>query len=372
MRTMISIFAMSLVVGAATVPVRAATATTAPSDTTVAAAEAIGKPLGDLSLPRATLVEALVTLRQRSGVRLTVNWDALKAVGVTPASAVAVAGRGLTLAQALDLTLTRVQGAAGPLCWYVHGRDIHVTSRAARMRIRQAGSFQPVQPGPSASAPASRPAEPGVQFQFDATPMTEVAAFFREQTGLNVIVAWKALEAIGVTDQTPVTLRIDRPIPVAQALDLFVQSLAPTAPPTAQVFWDVEGNILTITSGEALNRELITQAFDVSDLLAITPDFAGPRLTIQRQTASEGGGSAASSESSFTSGSAEPTPTGTGDLADERARREQQLIDAVRGAIGEQYWQPAGRGSIVIIRGKLVVSQTRLGFKLLARSLGRR
>ena len=370
MRTSILIVSAAMLIGATAVHANAAptTSTAPPPAKTVAAAETLAKPLGDLSLPDTTLLNALVTLRQRGGVRLTVNWDALKAVGVTPASKTALVGRGMTLAQAMDVAIGRVKGTTGPLCWFVHGRNIHITSRAEKMRLRRAGAFQPV---PAAPRATSRPAEPKVTLQFDATPMDEVVAFFRRKTGMNLTVAWPALEAIGVLRDTPVTLTIDKPIPITRALDLFVESLAPTAPPPGQVFWDAKGTVLTITSGEALDRELITRVFDVSDLLIVTPNFVGPSLTIQRETASDGGGSSSSSDSPFTSDRGGTASPGTDDPATARARREQQLIDAIRSAIGEPYWQPSGRGSIRILRGKMIITQTRLGFKLLARSLSR-
>ncbi|MFW6146383.1 MAG: hypothetical protein ACOC7R_03520 [Planctomycetota bacterium] len=338
----------------------------APAGKTVAAREALGEPLGGLSLSHATLLDVLVTLRQRSDVRLTVNWDALEAVGVTPASTVTLVGRGLALAQALDLTLGRIEGAAGPLCWFVHGRDVHITSRAAKMRLRRRGVSQRDR---AASRPASRPAVPTVQLRFDATPLEEVVAFFRRRTGANITVAWRALEAIGVGRETPVTLTIDKPIPAGRALDLVVESLTPGAPPTGQVFWDAADGVITITSGEALDRTLITRVFDVSDLLVVTPDFAGPSLSIRRGEAETDGDDW--SDSSIASGDRGATAMGAGTPAVERARREQQLIDAIRSAIGEPYWRPSGRGSIRIVRGKMIISQTRLGYKLLARSLSR-
>ncbi len=364
MRTTILIASVALLIGAALCHVDAA----ADPPKTVAAAQAVDKPLGDLSLDDATLLDALLTVRQRGNVRLTVDWDALDAVGVTPKSKVTLAGRGVTVAQALDLTLGHVEGATGPLCWFVHGRNIHITSRAAAMRVRRPASSQPSRSRPArpTARPASQPVLPRLSLRFDEMPLAEVVTFFRRRTGLNLTVDWRALEAIGVSRDTPVTLTIDKPVPLTQALDLVVDLFNPAAPPTGRVFWDVDGGIIVLTSGEALDRELVTRVFDVSDLLVVTPDFVGPRWD-----ADTGGGTEGGSSDSPLSGAGDRT-VAAADPAAERALREQKLIDAVRLTIGEEYWQPVGRGSIRIFRGKMIVSQTRLGYILLARALSRR
>ena len=43
----------------------------------------------------------------------------------------------------------------------------------------------------------------------------------------------------------------------------------------------------------------------------------------------------------------------------------------IQNAIGEEFWQPMGKGTIQIIRGQMVISQSRLGFMLLGRAMRR-
>lgn len=57
---------------------------------------------------------------------------------------------------------------------------------------------------------------------------------------------------------------------------------------------------------------------------------------------------------------------------DERAKAEQLregVIGIIRDSIGQDMWEPSGRGSVKIIGNRLVISQTLLGYKLLDQSL---
>ena len=47
-------------------------------------------------------------------------------------------------------------------------------------------------------------------------------------------------------------------------------------------------------------------------------------------------------------------------------RNKKSLVKIVQDSIGDQWWQPNGKGSIRILRNRMIVSQSLLGFKLMA------
>ena len=55
--------------------------------------------------------------------------------------------------------------------------------------------------------------------------------------------------------------------------------------------------------------------------------------------------------------------------AAQRQRTREALIGVIKDAIGQDMWQPLGKGSIRIVRNKLIISQTLLGFKLLDQAM---
>jgi len=354
------------------------------------AAAAVKRAMGDFTLTDATLVDALAAYQTKTGAKITVNWEALRLAQVTPDSKVSVAAKRLTFAQVLDLTLARVRGAKAPLCWIITGKNVHVTTQAAiigaRRDLLSLGPRRPA-PRPAKGGTATRPQRrrpTGVVLDFDDTPAEDVVAFFRGMyPKMNIFVAWKSLETVGVAKDTPVTLKITQPIPLMRALDLVVDTFNGGKPPRDQVLWDFNRGVLTITTGEVLDRKMEVRTYDVADLLIVIPDFVGPQVSIQRSQASSGGDSGSSfagdnsrgfgsnrqfGQSGMTGGA---TGMGGQNVNQVRRDREQALIEIIRNAIGEEYWQPTGKGSIRIIRGQMIISQSRLGFRLLSDALSR-
>ncbi len=356
----------------------------APATKIVPASRAVSTKIPDVSLNGATLLKALDTLAKKARVRIEVDWTALKAAGVERTSPVRTKGANLTLAQLLDLTCASVQGARHPVSWCVGGKAIRISTQAAIMGSRgrrQVISTSKSGPARAAAkpAPAPKPAAPGgVRLDFDETPAEEVVAFFGSTFKLNLVVHWNAMAMTGVDKSTPVTLKIQQAIPMGRAFDLFVDALSGDRAPLQRIYWRRSRGVIAITTGEMLDRKLSTRVMDVRDMLMGAPDFVGPSLSIQRDTT--GGGSDASGGSRSGqgfSGGQSNLATGNGTATNappdaSRAAREQSLIDIVVNSIGQEFWSPTGKGSVRIVNGKMILTQSELGFMLMNRSLNGR
>ena len=99
--------------------------------------------------------------------------------------------------------------------------------------------------------------------------------------------------------------------------------------------------------------------YDVADLLTIVPHFKGPRISLEQT-----GGAGESGGDIFEDAGGDSREGGE-TRAEMRRTARQNLIGIIQEAIGEEMWQPQGTGSIRLLGGKLLISQTQLGFKLL-------
>jgi hypothetical protein len=57
--------------------------------------------------------------------------------------------------------------------------------------------------------------------------------------------------------------------------------------------------------------------------------------------------------------------------AQRRAKYRKTVSDIIKNSIGRDMWEPNGKGSIVILRDRLVITQSLLGFKLMEEAASR-
>ena len=50
---------------------------------------------------------------------------------------------------------------------------------------------------------------------------------------------------------------------------------------------------------------------------------------------------------------------------------QETLITTIKESIGEEMWQPEGKGSIKLLRNNLIITQSLLGFKLMRETIGK-
>ncbi|MCE5276591.1 MAG: hypothetical protein ABFD92_18950 [Planctomycetaceae bacterium] len=347
-----------------------AAATTQPAapatDTKVSADAAMKTPLPKLAI-NAPLADALAQCAKLAGVKMEVDWESLRATGVKDSEKVVVKGVATSPGEALGMMLGQVEKSGRPLAWYVDKDTVRVTTRGLLLRGSAPGVAAPRDAAAAKPAPAPR------DWNFDNAELADVVKTLRPELKMNFDVNWNALEASGVTKQTPVTMHASD-ITVAKALDLLVGQLSTGKAKLDAVYWIVDEDVVTISTGAALNRETFTRTYQIGDMLAVTPSFTGPRMSTNAN-ASDDANAAALGGAGNNIALAKNLNVGPGTApvsdAEERKKIEETLIKVVKTAIGEDMWQPQGPGAIAIHNGRMIITQSKLGFLLLNKSLAK-
>src|SRR5262249_36878978 len=102
-----------------------------------------------------------------------------------------------------------------------------------------------------------------ITLNIDNQPLGEVLDFLRQYTGLNIQPDGRALADEGLTLNTPITLKGLKDIKLKNALKIMLRDLHLT--------YDVRDEVLMITSPTTNRAQLVTQAYDVADLVIPIP-----------------------------------------------------------------------------------------------------
>jgi len=208
------------------------------------------------------------------------------------------------------------------------------------------------------------------EIKFNKLPFRDALGFFKTLTKANFHVNWRAMEQEGISPDTPVTLDL-RGVSVGRAMDLMLTQVNADHDKLTSAYWVIHGGVVMISTGNALNKELITRVIDAGNLLLVQPDSAGPRM--EMSSASD-----AASLTDSTGGSQDIWPDETEresrsgkneSYAELKKKHAEKVIETIKSMIGAEMWGPEGKGSIRILNNKLVISQTLLGFKLLEKAL---
>ena len=326
----------------------------------------------DVFFVHGTLEEALAEVQRLGGVSVRVDWRGLEEVGLTAKYRVVLRADHVTLERALDLVLSQVAPTGVPLGHIARANTVYVTTRATIVRLSAANALptgQSPAPTRAPSAGAARPAPPArrtdtdttpTELEFDETALEDIIGLLR-QRGLDIDVNWPGLQVVGIERDTPLSLYL-RGATFARALDRITGHLNAAKDKLSKVYWLVDDGAVQLTTGRALDDDLKTVMFDVGDLLMAAPNFAGPRLDVAAllsQPQDESSGGIFSDEEQ----DEEESP------AAQRQATRDSLIHLIKSQIGEDMWDDAGgKGSIKIMGTRLIVSQTKLGFLLMARS----
>ena len=330
------------------------------------------------------LDKALLYVQNVSGVKVTADWAVLRVCGVKADKTVSIKADKATVGQVLDLILARASAKVQPLAWYIQDNGIHVTSQVHALH-RSVGSSAPLATG-GATGSSARKRSTGLTssasgLDMEEIPLEDVVGYVRDRARISIYVNWRALALSGVEKSTPVTLKL-RNITLARTLDVLCDDLSGGKGMLESIYWVLDRGVLTITTGSALDTELTTRVIDVGDLLVVVPNFRAPRMDMDREnerrrqggsrTGSGGGGGDAGGF--FDDGGGGGGGRGRDDDTSEVERPESReqlrktLVEIVKQSIGEEMWQPTGKGSIKMLGSKMIISQTKLGFRLMQKS----
>jgi hypothetical protein len=91
-----------------------------------------------------------------------------------------------------------------------------------------------------------------------------------EQPRFNIVVLWKDLEENGISRTTPIGIGGFSGVSFRHSLEILLHDISPRGPKLA---YKVDGNIIIITTVEAMQRHAITKTYDVGDLTGNRADF---------------------------------------------------------------------------------------------------
>jgi hypothetical protein len=224
--------------------------------------------------------------------------------------------------------------------------------------------------------PEPAPALPR-EINFSETPLRLALDFIQEVAGVNFSVNWRSLETVGISKDTPITVRA-KGVTIAKVLDMVLNQLNGGRDLRSSVYWVIDEGVVEIATGDALDRTTSVRVFNVADLLVVVPNFRAPQINLGsagNQVSGNNAGVVTGGLFQNTGDTSNQTTGGGGDeeesRADLRQRARDKLISIVKTSIGEDWWAPTGKGSIQLLGDRLIIAQTPLGFKLLERALSR-
>ena len=318
----------------------------------------------------------LVDLASQAGLTFRVDWKALAKAGVTDRTPVSVNLEKVTWRQVLEVILSRLGRSGEPLGWRIDGPDVVVSThrrilemeRGAKVAAASLDAKRSVRP--TKSSGRTLPVRGLPEIKFNDLPFRDVMGFFKNVTKANFHINWRAIEQEGIDPRTPISLDL-RGVSIGRAMDLVFSQVNADRDKFSSVYWVVNNGVVLVSTGNALNRQLITKVIDAGGALLVQPDAIGPRIDFGQATEDirDASGSTGGGQGIFE----DPEEQGRNDqqksYAEQKKEQADKIIEAIKSAIGPDLWDPEGKGSIRIINNKLVITQTLLGFKLLEKSL---
>ncbi len=318
------------------------------------------------TVPRAnfssTLAHAIAELSLEGKVRIAVDWENLRPLGVTPETPVALQAKNATIEHLLDATLAKVAPKGVPLAWYIRSNIVYVTTQPGAMgqTLLKIGLAVPTT-RPEKQKSVTRFVAKPIPIDFNETPLSDVIAYYRQTTNLTFSVNWRSLEQVQITGDTPVTVKANN-ISLARSLDLVLDEVSGLRSRFERLYWLVDEGMIRIATGAAFNTRISTRTYDVTDLMMRVPNMPGKPMSLTFKAPS---GSGAGGRSLSVGPGGPPRHQGRLEKPPTKSQIAQQLINSIKNSIGPDMWSPDGKGTISVRRGRLIISQTPLGYKLL-------
>lgn len=206
------------------------------------------------------------------------------------------------------------------------------------------------------------------EVNFDEVALEDVVSYIRETTGVNIHVQWKALALSGVDKQTPITLKIKN-VSNARILDLICEQLNANKDQLTSIYYYIDREVLTITTGNILDIETEIRVIDVSDLLTIVPNFKGPRIEMNTESNQDNKqNSGLFDDKSGKNNGDDKNRTEEG-IKEMREKVKNTLKNIFIESIDPSMWKEnGGKGSIRFFGNKMIISQTKLGYILMKKA----
>jgi hypothetical protein len=194
---------------------------------------------------------------------------------------------------------------------------------------------------------------------FNEIALTDVVDYFRDSSGLNIVVDWKELELVGIGKDTTVSMKL-RNIPTRVALKNALDAAAP-----GLLTYYISENVITITTQTKADSVMIIRTYPVQDLLVEIPDFEAPSLSLSdNQGGQSGRANRGRNSGGGSGGGLFDNSNGKSERDEEKskskAERAQQLIDLVQTTVRPDIWDVnGGKATIKFFNGNLIITAPR-------------
>ena len=179
--------------------------------------------------------------------------------------------------------------------------------------------------------------------RIEEAPLRAAFDWWRDVTGISLVIDWRALERQGVDPDQPVSLHLRR-APAHKVLALLMNEAAADLD-NVQLMYQATPWYVQVQSRRQADQELVVRVYLVHDLVLEVPRFAGPEFDLGAALA-DGEGPFAQQEVL----EARPTAQDRGEA----------LAELIRSTVEPEVWTLAGGpASLRYLRGRLIVRAPR-------------
>lgn len=189
--------------------------------------------------------------------------------------------------------------------------------------------------------------------------LEDVLAFVSAVSGVNTDVDWESLEAIGISRETTVSMKLTN-VTIETVLNRVLQKVSPDEQSRAD--WAINDGVLTVASDENLRRNTSLVIYDIRDLLAEVPEFAEAPDFDLNSAAQGGGGGGGTGQSPFQS--SEDASLSQRPIEE----RTQDIINIITRNVDQDGWELNGgsTGFIEQLNGSLIITNTAKNHRAIA------
>lgn len=193
------------------------------------------------------------------------------------------------------------------------------------------------------------------ELKVDGTSLERVINFLRDSSGTNIVVDWKVLEGVGVTKDTPISIQV-KELPMQKMLQLVLDQ----ASPNTHLVFNIDSNVLQVTTQDEADKNMITKVYIVDDLVMVANMIPAPQLNLQNVGSNTGTVSGSGGGGFGGSAGGGGIFNQTGSQAQNKQTQDQkgqELVDLVTSVIRPNIWSTnGGTASIKYFAGKLIVT----------------
>ncbi|HUU21114.1 MAG TPA: hypothetical protein VM389_01135, partial [Phycisphaerae bacterium] len=180
------------------------------------------------------------------------------------------------------------------------------------------------------------------RLNFSGIALGDVIQFLRDVGNVSIHVKWDELGSAGINPNSPVNVSL-----TACAFEKALREVLSSVRAGKPLGYVANEGVIVVSTVEDLGTPTATRVYDIRDLLAVTPQFRGPRIDLSS------GGNNNSGNGLF--------GRDKDDVNEARRGEIDGTLDLIRSAVAPQSWSantPGAPGKARVVNGQLIVEQT--------------